>query len=461
MKNVNTIYVLFLVLTIGLASGCKKFVSLPAPGTMIERSIIFSDEQAVSSALAGLYSRLSQTNLEFANAGVTFYAGLSSDEIVYNGTSPSIIMFATNSLMADESTGIKDRLWNAMYRTIFHANSILEGLAASTTLNTSVSGQVKGECLVIRALHYFYLLNLYGDVPLLLGTSYLANQGSPRISTTEIYRQIEVDLLEAIRLLSESYPSANRGRISKMAATALLSRVYLYQQKWVEAENTSLQVIQANQYSLVQNLASVFLPASQETIWQLTRDNSNTASGINYVPASTTTRPTYVLSASLLQSFEIGDLRRSNWISKNTVSGQDYYYPYKYKLRTATPVGEYEVVFRLAEQYLICAEARANQNKLSGTNGAIASLNVIRQRAGLVPTSATTREEMLSAIYKERQTELFAEWGHRWLDLKRTNRASLILEPLKIPNWQSMDQLYPIPSYELQTNPFMTQNPGY
>ncbi len=454
-----TIYTLITISA--FISGCRKFVNLPAPPTMIERSLIFSDEQAAFSALTGLYSRLSQVNLEFANAGVTFYASLSADDLLYDGTSPSINMFATNSLTADETTGVRDRLWNAMYRTIFHANSILEGLSASPNLAVSFSGQLKGECLVIRSLHYFYLANLFGDVPLLLGTDYLSNQSSPRTPVTDIYRQIETDLREAMALLSDNYPSANRGRINRMAAAALLSRAYLYQQKWVEAEATAQQVILSGQYNLVQNLQAVFLPASGETIWQLTRDNSNTASGINYIPASATVRPAYTISSSLQQSFEPNDLRKINWIGKNTVGGQDYFFPYKYKLRTTTPVGEFEVVLRLAEQYLVCAEARARQNKLSGADGAAACLDKIRQRAGLPPSIGLTVDDMLIAIQKERQTELFAEWGHRWFDLKRTGKADIVLGPIKAPGWQSTDVLYPIPAYEMHTNPLLIQNSGY
>ena len=116
------------------------------------------------------------------------------------------------------------------------------------------------------------------------------------------------------------------------------------------------------------------------------------------------------------------------------------------------------MVLRLAEQYLIRAEARAQQNNISGAQS---DVNVIRNRAGLANTTATTQGTLLSAIEHERQIELFAEWGHRWMDLKRTNRADAILGPLKSSNWQSSDVLFPIPLTQIQNDPNFTQNSGY
>jgi hypothetical protein len=115
----------------------------------------------------------------------------------------------------------------------------------------------------------------------------------------------------------------------------------------------------------------------------------------------------------------------------------------------------------LAEQFLIRAEARAKQNnKLIGSNSAESDINVIRNRAGLLNTSAATQEELLSEIERERRVELFVEWGHRWLDLKRSGRASAVLSLIK-PLWDDTDVLYPIPYSERLLNPKLTQNFGY
>ena len=120
------------------------------------------------------------------------------------------------------------------------------------------------------------------------------------------------------------------------------------------------------------------------------------------------------------------------------------------------------MVFRLGEQYLIRAEARAQQNNLAG---AISDIDMIRSRAGLPLINDTepgiNKDNLLLAIEHERQIELFSEWGHRWLDLKRTGRAGAVLGPIKA-DWSSDDELYPIPQSERDKNPFLgEQNPGY
>ena len=118
-------------------------------------------------------------------------------------------------------------------------------------------------------------------------------------------------------------------------------------------------------------------------------------------------------------------------------------------------------MFRLAEQYLIRAEARAQQNNISGAQ---ADLNAIRTRAGLANVTATTQTGLVTAIYHERQIELFTEFGHRWFDLKRTGQLDAVMgiaAPQKGGTWASYKALIPIPASEISINPHLTQNPGY
>ena len=164
------------------------------------------------------------------------------------------------------------------------------------------------------------------------------------------------------------------------------------------------------------------------------------------------------LAPSLLGSFEPGDERRTDWIDSITISAMSYYFAFKYKVQVSSDLTEYSMVLRLAEQYLIRSEAEAELNDLSA---AAIDLNMIRNRAALPNTSAVTQADFLTAIIHERQTELFSEWGHRWLDLKRNNLAGQILGPLKSPDWQAADTLYPIPKAEITNDPNLTQNPGY
>ncbi len=115
-------------------------------------------------------------------------------------------------------------------------------------------------------------------------------------------------------------------------------------------------------------------------------------------------------------------------------------------------------MLRLAEQFLIRAEARAKTHNIMG---AITDVNAIRRRAGLRELPATLGEtDLIAAIAQERRIELFAEWGHRWMDLKRTDKIDDVLKPIK-PQWRNTQKFYPIPLLELTTNPNLTQNPGY
>ena len=114
-------------------------------------------------------------------------------------------------------------------------------------------------------------------------------------------------------------------------------------------------------------------------------------------------------------------------------------------------------MLRLAEQYLIDAEARAQQGDISG---AATKLNAVRNRAGLGNTTAITQTDMLAAIAHERQVELFTEWGHRWFDLKRTGTINATLGVEK-SSWTSDAALLPIPLLEIEADPNLTQNQGY
>src|SRR5690606_33452932 len=116
----------------------------------------------------------------------------------------------------------------------------------------------------------------------------------------------------------------------------------------------------------------------------------------------------------------------------------------------------------LSEQYLIRAEARA---QLGDLKDALKDLNLIRKRAGLEPKVLNGKSELLDAIFRERQVELFAEWGHRWLDLKRTGEVDGVMEKVALQKggdtWTSDKQWWPIPQQELHNNPNLTQNPSY
>jgi starch-binding outer membrane protein, SusD/RagB family len=456
-------------------TACRKMVEVDSPVTSLNGDNVFASDATAASVLTGIYARLSQSG--FSNAvninSLSLFAGLSSDEFsLFDLSNTTYLSYYTNSLSASIPLN-SAHFWNNVYPIIFSTNAAIQGLNNSTNLTVTVKEQLLGEAKFIRALCYFYLVNLYGDVPLAISTDWSINSKLDRLPKELVYSQIIEDLKEAQVLLTSNYLNANvnastieRVRPNKWAATSLLARTYLFVGDYLNSESQSTDVINNNSLYDTVSLNKVFLKNSKEAIWQLQpvaiSPTTNTQDAYLFILPNTGPSagqyPVY-LSNNVINEFEPADKRKFVWTGNITISGTTYYYPNKYV--NATPnasVTEYLMVLRLGEQYLIRAEARAQLNKI---NEAKADLNIIRRRAGLENTVAIDKISLLTEIERERKVELFTEWGHRWLDLKRWNKADALLGSIKGPNWQSTDVLYPIPLVELQRNQNIIQNLGY
>jgi hypothetical protein len=458
-----------------MVSSCKKFIEVEAPYTSFNGENVYTTDATAISAVTALY-----TKLGYADASVnrpSYYLGLSSDELtLFSGSnSQELVGLYTNDLTAAAAPS----LWSQFYPNIYLANAAIESLMKSNSLTPEVNQQLLGEVKFMRAFYYFYLVNLYGDVPLVLTTDYKQNTLMTRTSATVVWQQIISDLKEAKDLLNTNYVGADvistsatteRVRPNKSTASALLARSYLYNQDWANAEAQANDVIGTVSLYDTVSLSNAFVKnpiINKEAIWQIqsTTTGWNTNDARVFILPATGPSPgsyPFYLNKRLVNSFEAGDNRRSSWIKGIKVGVDSFYYAYKYKSAILNaPVIEYITVFRLAELYLIRAEARA---QLGDIAGAKADLNLIRARARLSSTSANTKDELIIAILKERRVELFGEWGLRWFDLKRTNTADLVMSvetPLKGGAWQGIDKFYPIPLNELIANPNLTQTPGY
>jgi hypothetical protein len=246
---------------------------------------------------------------------------------------------------------------------------------------------------------------------------------------------------------------------NQSTATALLARVYLYTGDWADAGAQATAVIgNSALYSLSTNLATVFTPSNSEAILQFNNSSTGyTTFAYNVLPNTVAGVPRYILTSQLVNAYEAGDNRRAAWLDSLAYNGTEYYYPYKYKSLLFGANAEYYTLLRLAEQYLIRAEAEAEQGNIGGAQ---ADINVIRNRAGLGNTTAGDQASLLAAVAQERRIELNCEWGHRWLDLKRTGTANAVLGAEKT-TWTATDVLWPIPSSEILSNSKLVQNPGY
>lgn len=454
----NRFWTIILAILI-LATSCQDFVQIDPPDAEIVQEMVFTSDDVALSTLDAVYHNLQYSGFSSGGSNsITILCEVTADILKSDTTNP----FYENAITSDNATILS--LWSSMYQRIYEVNAILEGVENSYFLSESVEQQLQGEAKFIRAFSYFYLVNLYGRVPLILGTAYQTNAIMTQSEASEIYDQIIADLLDSESLLENDYRGDLRTRINKGTVRAMLARVYLYLENWEQAERYASLVIDDPLYSILPDLDQVFHKESKETIWHLfpVDPTKNTREGYYLI---LTQVPSGQFSTSLTRFFmdaiEESDLRKEHWIGVVEGESQRYYYPYKYKVKLNSNHSEYSVVFRLAEQYLIRAEARAMQSNLVD---AIADLDTIRGRANLSLINDTypgiNREELLVAIWDEKKSELFAEWGHRWFDLKRTGRIDAVLSQVK-PNWQSYQALFPIPVKELLNNPFLDPTEGY
>lgn len=459
IKNIINIYSIALLML--LAAGCKKFVEIDPPKGEIVKSEAFKEDNAATSAVLGIYVNM-LSNFSFENSGITVYSGLSADELEDFQRTPEGLQFQQNQLQP--LNDVVSSMWTGAYKTLSLINTCIEGLEQSSTLTPALKNQLLGECKFSRAFVNFYLVNLWKDVPLVLTTDWRVNAVIGQSPQNEVYAKIIEDLTSAQTLLQENYPTEGRVRPNKWAATALLARTYLYQKDYANAEAAATATIGSGSYTPLPALDQAFLRESQEAIWQLMPTRNlvlTTQEGYTFIgDVDFGLPPNYSLTASLLNSFDAADQRKSAWIKSVDYEHNTYAYPFKYKDRGDffdTNPSEYYIMLRLSEQYLIRAEARAGLNKL---DGAATDLNVIRARAGLDDIEPLDQATMLEAIANENRHEFFAEWGHRWLDLKRTGKVDIVMSPLK-PEWESTAAFFPIPQAELEINRRLIQNKGY
>ena len=445
------------MLFLSILSSCADFIDVGPPKSQIVTATVFQSEASAISALSGVYS-LMMTNTSFTRGSIEEYTGIASDELINYSVNVNRIQFYQNSL-TNTNTDVLSVFWQEAYKYINNANVIVEGLSQSA-LPEPVKNKLTGEALFIRAFCHFYLATLFGDVPYINTSDYRITAAASRDPFQLVLNYIERDLLKAQELMTADFGTGNlRIRPNKGAATALLARLYLYKGEWAKSEAMATDLITNTSYSVLANLNDVFLPNSKETIWQL--QPVITGSGapqagmfvITAVPNGAAIRVS--VTPQLFYAFEPHDQRKINWMRTFTASGNTWYYIFKY--RGITTPTEYSTVFRIAEQYLIRSEART---QLGNYEGARSDINVIRSRAGLTGTAADGKDNLLSVILQERRLELFGEFGHRWLDLKRMGKVDEVLAPLKL-QWQSTAALFPIPNAERILNPNLSQNLGY
>lgn len=447
MKRIY-IYSLFLSISLGSVS-CKKYLD-EKPNNSIATEDAIIDAGTARAAITGTYDRLQGY---YASQYPTL-GTITADNVVFNGTLSEYLQLDQNAIPTDNVITIGAYL--NIYRTINSANSVIAYVPAVSDplLTEAEKNKILGEAYFIRALSYFDLARGWGGVQLQLKpTTNLAGlKGIKRGSLDQTYDQVLADLTQAEALLPED--GITRNRAQKSTARALRARLHLYRKQWADAENYASLVIANTKYALVKPYKSFstapFL--TTESVLELTYSvNDRNGFWGTWYPSSLggsfTLKPSDAIVSKLKDPLVGGT--RSALLAGTAPSVYGVLYN-----TTASSVDP-SYVIRIAELYLIRAEARAQQNKLVGLNSAESDLNIIRDRAGVAPTTATTQSALLLAIENENSVEFPFE-AHRWFDLTRTGRAGIVLG-ISDPN----RYLFPIPLSDVLSDPDVTQNPGY
>jgi len=448
------------------------------PRQSISNEVALEDLAGANAVLIGAYNSLQATNL-YGKQLIAYPELLADNMKVTFVNRNEAVTLANNA--PNQQLGI----WNDAYSAISRVNNILDVIDNLPGASQVEKDQIKAQCLFIRGLMYFDLVRVYArnprfnlgntnGVPIVLVPTKAVGPDlyPPRNSVSEVYAQIESDLIAAVTLnVNVNIPY----RGSSAAASALLSRVYLYQGKWQNAIDAASTVIGSGRFNLLPTAqyANIFMnDGTTESIFEIVNrsDDNPGISGVASMylqsrnPDNTTNGyGDFIPTDDLMSLFSATDVRGTLFV--NHVKGSQ---PVKYTLKFPDSKGFHVTnhpVLRYAEIYLNRAEANA---ELNNNTAALADLNIVRARAGLAPLTGLTGEALMNAIQLERRLELAFE-GHRPFDLARRGQGFTkgltpsdcpATSPCFIP-FEDYRIISPIPVAQIDVNPNMVQNPGY
>lgn len=441
-----------------LLYSCESFTDIDLPDDQLTGEVVFEDAQTAEAALTHVYTLLFAETLVTGNHnGIGVLMGAYADELDYYKTEGvEAGVFYLNQITPDNYTIMT--LWNKSYTAVYALNAALEGVEKSENISEIDKNKLLGEAFFSRAYIHYFLHGLFDEIPYITSADYQVNSKTGKLKSDELLTALDNDLKRASQHLSDVSPHTLKGRPSADAVKALQARIALLKQDWNNAIELTSEIIDSKRYTLETDLDLVFLKESAETIWQLmAQAGSNAMEGGSYI--FTQIPPTQSMSENLYNSFEANDRRRTHWTKTLSDDTQSFTHSFKYKHNQPTATSmEYSVQFRLAEIYLMRAEAYIQSGQ---TDQGLDDLNTIRQRAGLENRVATSVETAMQYLMDERRHELFDEHGHRFFDLKRWNKLDQVLSGVK-SNWQTTYKNLPLPEKELLLNPNLNpQNEGY
>lgn len=432
-----------------LTGACKDLLD-PTPVQQLADDRAITDAASARAATLGAYDRVQNYyQLDWPTLGF-----LPADNVRFNGTLNQFLQIDQNQLSADNV--VITETWTFIYQAVNAANNLITGLptVSDPLLTATEKNQLLGEAYFLRALAYFDLARGWGGVPLVLTPTRTQENGRGirRATLAATYDQVLADLALAEPLL----PAApTRNRATQATARALRARLHLYRQQWADAENYATQVLSNSAYALVTPYRAFstapFL--TSESVLEISYSNADpNTMWNNWFPSALGGQYNFQPVApaiALLNDPAVGG-SRAVLLASTLINGSPAVYGNLYSRSAQRDDPSY--VLRVAELYLIRAEARTRQGKFAL---ALADLNAVRTRAGVPASTAATESTLLLAIENERRVELAFE-ADRWFDLVRTGRAAAVLGVTDPNKW-----LFPIPFNDLVADPDLVQNPGY
>jgi len=437
-----------LLVLISLIS-CKKFLDVQ-PKDAVSDQITIVDKLSAETALNGTYRSLASD--AYYGQKFQFVNYLRGGDLGWGDSRTVNREFIQNNVRADNEE--VNNVWVAIYKTINLANHLIVRVPAinDIALTQAERDRILGEAHFIRALCYFDLARTWGGVPLIVRPSENADdtRGIPRSSVFDVYNYVEKDLEKAELLLPDA---ANRVRATKKTVWALKARFHAYREQWALAESYATNVINdATNYTLVKPFGAWFqanVVGSKESILEtayssvLTNTHRNSwlppeRGGIrSWFPVDSFVTPMNDPTIGGTRKVLIAKAATGLWY------GQLYY---------RSPATDPSYVIRLAEIYLLRAEARAEQDNFTGAEE---DINAVRSRADLAAVTFATKEAAILAIEQEIRFEFVAE-PQRFFYLVRKD---LLDDKLKITDQNKY--LLPIPNPQIIVDGALTQNPGY
>ena len=465
----NTI---FIILACFLVS-CSDFIDL-SPLAENSMATFYKTEaeidQAVIAAYDGVQSLMRPARLDH-------FGEVRSDNSYNFATTPGGGQNADfDNFNLQSSNTPLNTFWHQSYLTIQRSNIVLNRID-DIDMNDSKKNARKGEVKFLRALTYFYLAQIWGDVPLVLEetTDPMIFIGQGRNPVEEVYRQIITDLEEAASLLPDKVESSDDGRVTAPAAKSLLARVYLVRNDHQKVLDYTNQVINANLYELDSDYARIFDYSfhSKEVIFKISFKSGTNSEGFPFQNMNHDYDNT--ASRDFMETFK-NDPRRELNVTETDIATFYSNKIHHFNVNAIDNTIDIKiVVLRYADVLLMKAEAL---NKISyPSSEALELLNKVRTRvAGITPYSASdysSQDDFLNLILNERRIELAFE-NLRWFDLLRTGKALEVMReksggganlnaasalPYMI---EQKDLLFPIPQTQIDASGgALLQNPGY